>query len=97
MFSRSIFMPGDATSELVSLIQQDNGAEMACWLTLEGGEGGEADGGLALADRRSDSGGDLKAEARAVLNRATVAVGALVGVGLQELVDQVPVRAVDCN
>ena len=54
----------------------------------------EPDRRLRLPHGRDDGVDDLEREPRAVLDRAAVLVRALVRVVLQELVDEVPVRAV---
>ena len=57
----------------------------------------EADRGAARADGVDDGLEDVEREARAVCDGAAVRVRALVRVGLDELVDEVPVRAVDLD
>jgi hypothetical protein len=65
--------------------------------TLEGGVGRETDTSLLDSDGSDDSIDDLEREPGPVLDRSSVCVRALVGVGLEELVEEVPVRAVDLN
>lgn len=59
--------------------------------------GAQPDGGFALPNGGSDGLSDLERKAHAVLDRAAVFVRALVRHVLDELVDQVPVRAVDLD
>lgn len=57
----------------------------------------QADTSLGLANRRDDGIHDLKREAGAVLDRASILVRSLVGDLLEELVDEIAVRAVDLD
>lgn len=66
-------------------------------LTLEGGVGRETDTSLLDSNGSDDSVDDLEREPRPVLDGSSVRVRALVGGGLEELVEEVPVRTVDLN
>ena len=57
--------------------------------------GRQADAGLATTDGIHHSTRDFEREAGAVLDAAAIVVGALVAVGLQKLVEQIAVGAMD--
>ena len=63
-------------------------------LVLERSPRREADSGVLGSDGGRDGGEDLEREPGAVLDRASVRVGSLVGDGLEELVEEVSVGVV---
>ena len=64
---------------------------------MESAPGAEADRGLVRAHGRNNGIYDLEGEAGAVLDRAAVLIRTLVRHCLQELVDEIAIRAVDFN
>ncbi|MNV30487.1 hypothetical protein D3C71_1217590 [compost metagenome] len=62
-----------------------------------GRDGRQADAGATAADFFGDGAGHFQQQTGAVGNAAAVVVGALVGTGLEELVDQVAVGRVDLH